>query len=267
MSATPLPVETSPDHSGSQPGSGRPRLGLVPPTDARLGNRGFVIFLASLLVAGVIGLLLLNTFLQTQAIDADKLRQQAAAMSYREGELVTQVTEASSTGELTRKASKMGMRPNDNIAYVDVRTGEITGKAEPADGQARPASVVLTDEEEAATSQTAAEDYAESRRTEAQEALAAARERAEAAQPAPVAPAPQDPAPQDPAAQDPAAQDPAQDPAAQNPAQDPAAQQPAAPAPEQPGPEQPAPAQPAPAQPQPAQGAEEQATEMNREGN
>ena len=258
MSATPLPVETSPDHSGAQPGSGRPRLGLVPPTNARLGNRAFVIFLAGLLVAGVIGLLLLNTFLQTQAIDSDKLRQQAAAMSYREGELTTQVTEASSTGELTRKASKMGMRPNDNIAYIDVRTGEITGKAEPADGKARPSSVVLTEEEEAATSQTAAEDYAESRRTEAQEALAAARERAEAAQPAPADPAAQDPAAQDPAAEDPAAEDPAAQPAPQ----DPAAEQPAAPAPDQAAPEQ-----PAPEQPQPAQGAEEQATEMNREGN
>lgn len=157
----------------------RPRLGLVPTPHRTMGRIPFVSVLAALLVAGLVGLLVLNTHLQNQAIAANDLRNEAAAMSYREGELRQQVIEESSTGELTRKASKLGLRPNDHIAFVDLRTGEITGDAAPAEGEARPESVVLTPEEEAQTRESKAEEYAQTRRGEAEEAARLARERAE----------------------------------------------------------------------------------------
>lgn len=241
-----LPSSPTPHATAGAPGRPtRPRLGLVPTPHATIGRIPFALVLGGLLVAGLVGLLFLNTALQNQAIEAHDLRTRAVALGYREGELRQQVIEASSTGELTRKASKLGLRPNDNIAFVDLRTGEITGTTEPASGEDRPSSVVLTQEEESASQADQAAEYASTRTADARAAAEAARERVLAQNPAlaptvpgpttgpgngpatgPVpppafpgapAPAPQQPAPQQPV--------PNQDTAPQNPAAPPGAPQ------------------------------------------
>lgn len=228
MSASPVPEMTS-DREVVR----RPRLGLVAASPNRMGRLSFVLVVCGILVAGAVGLLVLNTHLNSQALTADRLRSEAAALEYRQGELKDQVIDASSTRELTRKASAMGMRPNDHIAFLDLRTGEVSGDTTPADGQARPESVVLTQEEEQDSRESRAEEYAQSRRVEAETAMAEAAERARAAQPQQSA-EPQPAEPQQPPADQPAF-----------PGQTPPQQQ--------------------PPQQQPQQTAEEQATQQTRE--
>ncbi|GAA1719086.1 hypothetical protein [Propioniferax innocua] len=262
MSVSPLPTTSDDPRGGGAPlPPSRPRLALVPASQGRMGRASFLVVLGGLLVAGLVGLLFLNTHLQAQAMQANDLRAEAVELSYREGELKQQVIEASSTGEVTRKASKLGLRPNDHIAFVDLRTGEISGDVAPSDGKARPESVILTSDEEDASQESKAQDYADTRRSEAEDAAAAARERAEQLRPQ------GESYPANPGAD--------QQNQGQGQPENPAF--PGSPAPDgpssgqvqpgQPGPPPPAPEAPEPGQQDPApQGPEQQATEFARGG-
>lgn len=266
MSASPLPVSDDSRDAGAPLVPVRPRLGLVPPSQGRMGRASFLVVLGGLLVAGLVGLLFLNTHLQAQAMQANDLRSEAVELSYREGELKQQVIEASSTGEITRKASKLGLRPNDHIAFVDLRTGEISGDATPSDGTARPESVILTPEEEDASQESKAQEYADTRRSEAEDAAAAARERAEQLRPEGESQPAQPGADQQNQGQG-QPENPAF-PGAPTPADPGTGQvQPDQQNPQPPAPGQPAPGQQAPGQQDPApQDPEQQATELARGG-
>ncbi|OYO24658.1 hypothetical protein CGZ93_02875 [Enemella dayhoffiae] len=129
--------------------SRRPRLEVVAPPQRRLSTIPFVVVLAAVLGAGMIGLLLLNTSLQNQAFEASQLRRQAAELHYAEVELDQRVIDASSARELTRKASEQGMRPNFFIGFVLLPEGRIVGDPKAADQRYLPSAVTRTEEEQA----------------------------------------------------------------------------------------------------------------------
>lgn len=159
----------------STPGEGttpRPdrsaRLRAVPGSRRKLARIPFVMVLAGILGAGMVGVLLLNTTLQSQAFEAAQLERRAGVLSYREGELESQVVHAGSVDELNRRAAKLGMRPYWDISYVKLPDGQIIGEAKPNDGRYLPQSVQLPQAEVEANHRSDIVREAETRREAAQ---------------------------------------------------------------------------------------------------
>ncbi|HHV22605.1 MAG TPA: hypothetical protein GXZ30_13915 [Propionibacterium sp.] len=180
MSALPVvPPETS-HHKPPASRTGRDRsrwLRLVPAPRPRLARLPFLTILLTIVGAGMVGLLLLNTSLQNQAFQASQLRREAAEMSYAVGELEQLLTEAESTRELSRRATALGMRPNRDIAFVEVPTGVISGEPRASDGLYLPSSLSLSPEEIARNREAQAVKRSDSRRKQEQETLDQHRQR------------------------------------------------------------------------------------------
>lgn len=177
MSAQPVVHPDVRATPGSRPPQRRPRLRLVPPPRPRMGRTPFLVLLIGLVGAGMVGLLILNTHLQNQAFAASQLRRQAAEMSYAEGELRQLVIEAGSTGELTRKATELGMRPNREIAFVELPSGQIAGEPAASDGLFLPSALTKSPEQLAKERAERAEQRAAERRAQEERILNGHRQR------------------------------------------------------------------------------------------
>lgn len=160
-----------------QPNEPRQRLRVVPRPRTRMARLPFLTVLIALVGAGMIGLLLLNTALQNQAFEASQLRRQAAEMSYAEGELQQLVIEAGSARELSRRATALGMRPNRDIAFVQLETGAISGDAKPSDGLYLPSALTRSPREIAKDKAEKAVQRAEERRAREHKILEGHRQR------------------------------------------------------------------------------------------
>lgn len=174
MSAVPV---VTPDTRRARPSTNGRRLRLVPRPRKRMARMPFLLVLIALVGVGMVGLLLLNTSLQNQAFEATELRRQAAEMRYAEGELEQLVTEAGSSGELIRKASEMGLRPNRGVAFVQLPHGTVTGDAKADDGLFLPSAISKDDEQLAQERAERAAKRATERRLQEQKVLAGNRQR------------------------------------------------------------------------------------------
>lgn len=167
-------------------------LRLVPPPRPRMARVPFLLVLIGLVGVGMVGLLLLNTGLQNQAFEASLLRQEAAQTSYKQGELAQLAIEAESTRELSRKATELGMRPNQGVAFIELPDGRISGEPVVADGQFQPSVLSKSTEQLAKERADKALERAHDRRMDEQMVLLTHRQRitdARAAQRAAAAPA------------------------------------------------------------------------------
>ncbi|WP_432559190.1 hypothetical protein [Granulicoccus sp. GXG6511] len=170
MSALPVATPDAPRHKPqperSRPGrNGQRRLRLVPQPRPRMARLPFLTLLIALVGAGMVGLLLLNTSLQNQAFKASELRRTAAEMAYSVGELEQLLTEAESTRELSRRATALGMRPNRDIAFVQVPDGLVSGEPRASDGLYLPSALTKSPEELAKERAERALKRADERRT------------------------------------------------------------------------------------------------------
>ncbi|RCK70609.1 hypothetical protein DT076_04085 [Desertihabitans brevis] len=144
----------------------RPHLSPVPaPVRARLSRVPFLLVLAATLGLGMAGLLVLNTTVQTNAVEVRTLQQQLTSLSYTEAELKTQLDEARSPATLATRASDLGMRPNPYPAFIDLETGEVTGDPQEVEGDEME-SLVTKSQSRLAAEQAAAQQRAEQQRAE-----------------------------------------------------------------------------------------------------
>jgi hypothetical protein len=93
------------------PGPGRRRpLSAVPKPPAILGRTPFLLILASVLVLvlGMVGVLLLNTTLQSRAFDVRRLQRQANELAYLRADLDSKARLLATTEELARRAKDLG---------------------------------------------------------------------------------------------------------------------------------------------------------------
>lgn len=178
MSAQPV-VTGEPRRAPSPPAAPRTRgrLRLVAPPRPRLARTPFLVLLIGLVGVGMVGLLLLNTGLQSQAFKASELRRQAAETAYAEGELEQLVIEAGSTRELTRKATELGMRPNREVAFVRLPDGLVSGEPGPSDGLFLPSALSKSPEQLAKERAEKARERAAERRAQEQKVMDGHRQR------------------------------------------------------------------------------------------
>jgi hypothetical protein len=111
-----------------------PRLRVVYGAPFRPPRMPFVIFVVSLLAAGLVGLLLLNTQLQSGTFEVTKLSSQADQLRDQQEQLEKQVRTLESPQNLSDRALRMGMVPNPNPVFLRLSDGRVLGV--PAEGKA-----------------------------------------------------------------------------------------------------------------------------------
>jgi hypothetical protein len=98
----------------------------------------FVAVLGALLALGLLGLLVLNTAIQTQAKELNSLQADATSLGYQKGELTTQVEQLRSASALEQRAYQLGLRPNPYPAFITLADGRILGHPVPVTGHELP---------------------------------------------------------------------------------------------------------------------------------
>lgn len=152
----------------------------VSPSQRTMAVVPFVSGLALLFVAGMVGLLLLNTTLQDQAFRVREQQRQAAELGYRLADLESKVTEARSSTELAIRATQLGLRPNPYPVYLMLPDGTVMGQPARVTGGELP-EVLYRSEEQLKAEAEARARAAEERRLKAEaEAKARAKAKAEA---------------------------------------------------------------------------------------
>ncbi|MET7284111.1 hypothetical protein ABZS29_38115 [Kribbella sp. NPDC005582] len=111
-----------------------PKLRVVYGAPFRPPRMPFVIFVVSLLAAGLIGLLLLNTELQRGTFGITKLNEQAGQLRDQQEQLEKEVRTLESPQNLADRALKMGMVPNPNPVFLRLSDGQVLGV--PKEGKA-----------------------------------------------------------------------------------------------------------------------------------
>ena len=111
-----------------------PKLRVVYGAPFRPPRMPFVIFVVSLLAAGLVGLLLLNTELQSGTFQVTALNNQADQLRDQQEGLEKQVRTLESPQNLSDRALGMGMVPNPNPVFLRLSDGRVLGV--PAEGKA-----------------------------------------------------------------------------------------------------------------------------------
>lgn len=101
-------------------------------------NAPFIGLLAAVLGVGMGGAILLNTVIEEQARTLDDMQKQSVSLSNQQALLVSEVNELRSPRVLALKAIDLGMVPNPNPAYIDLKTGEIIGTPTVVEGDEIP---------------------------------------------------------------------------------------------------------------------------------
>ncbi|WP_433168170.1 hypothetical protein [Kribbella sp. CA-247076] len=107
-----------------------PKLRVVYGAPFRPPRMPFVIFVVSLLAAGLVGLLLLNTELQSGTFQVTELNKQADQLKDQQEQLEKQVRTLESPQHLADSALRMGMVPNPNPVFLRMSDGRVLGVPE-----------------------------------------------------------------------------------------------------------------------------------------
>ncbi len=105
-----------------------PTLTGVPRKKAKAAFAPFVVVLALVLGAGMVGQLALSTALEAQSFAIDDLRQQSTDLDNQLSDLQAKVAVASSTTSLASQATKLGMKPNPYPIQLALPDGKVVGK-------------------------------------------------------------------------------------------------------------------------------------------
>jgi hypothetical protein len=105
----------------------RPRLSVVSPRMANARNGPFVLLVATILVLGLVGLLLLNLSMQKGSFRLAALESRASDLQIREQSLDHRVDRLASSDRLSAEAIRMGMVPNPNPVFLDLSDGSVIG--------------------------------------------------------------------------------------------------------------------------------------------
>ena len=111
----------------------RARLSVVPrPGQRRAGRVPFVALICLVLVAGVAGLLYLNTTMQQVSFKATALEQRADALDARRQALQMDLDSRRDSQRLARAAKQLGMVPPAGPVFISLGSGKVTGTPTPA---------------------------------------------------------------------------------------------------------------------------------------
>jgi hypothetical protein len=111
----------------------RPALGRRRPRHPRAP---FILLLVGLLGGALVCLLVISTTLAEGSYRITNLQQQNANLAKQEQLLTQQVAQASSPKQIAQEAEQLGMRPNPQLQFINLKTGKVVkGRVSKADAE------------------------------------------------------------------------------------------------------------------------------------
>ena len=109
-----------------------PKLRVAPPAPVSAPRAPFVAVVIAIVVAGVFGILLINTKTNENTFQIDRLQDQKAALDSQQQDLEAKLTEFNNPGSLRAMAKKLGLVESDSFAYIRLPDGKVIGVPKPA---------------------------------------------------------------------------------------------------------------------------------------
>jgi hypothetical protein len=106
---------TAPRHT--RPAVARPR--------SRAPRMPFILLLVGLLGGALVSLLVISTTLAQGSFRITNLQEQNAELARQAQTLTNQVAQAGNPAVIAKEARQLGMRPNPNLGFIDVKSGKI----------------------------------------------------------------------------------------------------------------------------------------------
>jgi hypothetical protein len=125
------------------------RLRVAPPAPINAPRAPFIALVVAVVVAGVLGILMINTKTAENAFRIDTLEKQQTKLDSQQQELQKQIDANNSPGNLDAIARKLGLVKADNPAYIRLPDGKVFGIMKPGSGE-----VAVTAQTPAATPDT-----------------------------------------------------------------------------------------------------------------
>lgn len=132
----------------------RPALTALPKSAGQMATIPFLLVVAGVLAAAMVGMLLLVTNLQDQAFVVQNKQQEARVLSNRASLLQTEVADARSISSLAERAQKLGMRPDTRAVPIRLSDGKVLGTAKAARGNDLPKTSYSANTSNTATTQS-----------------------------------------------------------------------------------------------------------------
>lgn len=111
-----------------------PRLRVAPPAAIRAPRAPFIALVITLVVAGVLGILLINTKTMENSFELSRLEDEQQNLDKRQQQLENQLAAYESAGNLDAAAKRAGLVKGEP-AYITLPDGQILGVAVPGQGK------------------------------------------------------------------------------------------------------------------------------------
>jgi len=105
---------------------------VAPPAPVSVPRAPFVALVLVVVVAGVLGILVLNTKINQNAFTINHLQAQQTQLDNQEQQLDEHLADLESPASLNRAAQKLGMIPSSTPAYLQLPNGQVVGVPQPA---------------------------------------------------------------------------------------------------------------------------------------
>jgi hypothetical protein len=115
--------------------AGAPRLRVAPPAPISAPRAPFIAVVITLVVAGVFGILLINTKTNENSFRISKLQDQQQTLDNQQQQLDNQLAVFDSAGNLDAAARRLGLVRADTPAYIRLPDGRVFGVPKPGEGQ------------------------------------------------------------------------------------------------------------------------------------
>jgi hypothetical protein len=115
---------TGPGTTPARPAKPAPRL-AIGRTRPRRPRAPFILLLVGLLGGALISLLVISTTLAQGSYQITSLQEQNANLAKQEQLLTQQVAQASSPAQIAQEAEALGMRPDQDLQFINLKTGKI----------------------------------------------------------------------------------------------------------------------------------------------
>jgi hypothetical protein len=119
---------------GVEPTRTAPRLKVAPPAPISAPRAPFIAVVIALVLAGVFGILLVNTKTNENAFRIAKLQEKQTALDNQQQKLENQIADYKSPGSLDAAAHRLGLVKADAPAYIRLPDGRIIGVPKPGQG-------------------------------------------------------------------------------------------------------------------------------------
>src|SRR5690242_5148532 len=109
-----------------------PHLTVAPPAPVSVPRAPFVALVLVVVVAGVMGILVLNTKINENAFKLAQLQSQRSDLDQQEQQLDQQLADLESPNSLAAAACRLGMVKSGTPAYLKLPNGQTVGVPQPA---------------------------------------------------------------------------------------------------------------------------------------